>query len=94
MKACTICDFFSLYVLKNERKESKTQNNSDLMLETRVVNPKNTPMSSSMRDSKKCLKCIVSLALEFMVMVEFKASNNNQCPTSWFKTQVETIKLK
>jgi len=33
-----LCAFFSSYVLKNERKESKTPNTFDLMLEAKVVN--------------------------------------------------------
>jgi hypothetical protein len=75
-------------------KESETPNTSNLMLEARIVNSKKTPVSSSMRDSKKCFKCISSLALEVMVMVEFRAFDNKQCPIGWFKTQVETTRLK
>jgi hypothetical protein len=74
-----LCVFFSSDVLKNERKKSKTPNTSDLMLETKVTNCKKIPMSSSMKDSKKGLKCISSLVLKLMVMVEFKASDYNQC---------------
>jgi hypothetical protein len=44
--------FFFSYVLQNERKESKTPNTFNLMLETKVVNSKESPMSSSMKDSK------------------------------------------
>ncbi len=33
-------NFFSSYVLKNEKKESKTPNTNDLMLEPKVVNSK------------------------------------------------------
>jgi hypothetical protein len=51
-------------------------------------------VSSSMRNSKESFKCISSLALEFMVMVEFRAFDNNQCPIGWFKMQVETTRLK
>ncbi len=47
------------------------------MLEAKVVNFKNNLLSSSMKDSKKGLKCISSLALEFMVMEKFKAFDNN-----------------
>jgi hypothetical protein len=47
-----------------------------------------------MKDSKKGFKCISSLALELMVMAKFKAFHNNQCPVDWFKTQVETTRLK
>ncbi len=59
------CVFFSSYVLKNERKESKTPNIFYLMLEAKVA-----------------------------MMVEFRAFDNNQCPTDWFKMQIETIGLK
>jgi len=38
------------------------------MLDTKVVNFKESPMSSSMRDSKEGFKCISSLALKLMVM--------------------------
>jgi len=72
-----LCVFFSSYVLKNERKESKTPNNFNLMLEAKVVDFKNNLLSSSMRDSKKGFKCISSLALELMVMEKFKAFDNN-----------------
>jgi hypothetical protein len=64
------------------------------MLKVRVVNSKESIMSSSMRDSKESLKCISSLTLELMVMVEFKAFDNNQCLANWFKTQVKTIRFK
>jgi hypothetical protein len=74
-----MCVFFSSYVLNNERKESKTPNTFDLMLKVRVIHYKESPMSSSMKDSKEGLKCISSLALELMVMAKFKAFNNNQC---------------
>jgi hypothetical protein len=53
-----LCVFFFSYVLKNERKVFKTPNISNLMLEMRVVNLKKIPVSSSMKDSKKGLKCI------------------------------------
>jgi hypothetical protein len=51
-------------------------------------------MLSFTKDSNEDLKYISSLALELMVMVEFKASTNNQCPTNWFKLQTEIIGLK
>jgi hypothetical protein len=60
--------FFSSYVIKNERKESKTPNTFGLMLEASVVNFLKSPMSSSTRDSKEGFKCISSLALKLMVM--------------------------
>jgi hypothetical protein len=47
-----------------------------------------------MKDSKEGVKCISSVALELMVMVEFKAFDNNQCLVDWFKTQVKTIRLE
>jgi hypothetical protein len=47
------------------------------MLKAKVVNFKKTLVSSSMRDSKGGFKCTSSLALEFMVMVEFRAFDNN-----------------
>jgi hypothetical protein len=50
--------FFSSYVLKNERKEFKTPNTFNLMLEAKVVNFNETLMSSSMKDSKEGFKCI------------------------------------
>jgi hypothetical protein len=78
---------FSSYVLKNERKKSKTPNNFDLMLEARIVYSKESPMLSSLKDSKEGLKCISSLVLKLMVMAKFKASNNNQSAIDWFKTQ-------
>jgi hypothetical protein len=46
-------NFFSSYVLGNERKESQTLNTFDLMLEPIVVNSKKTLMPSSMKNSKK-----------------------------------------
>jgi hypothetical protein len=52
--------FFSSYVLKNKRKESKTPNTSNLTLKAKVVNFKENPMSSSMRVSKEGFKCISS----------------------------------
>ncbi len=64
------------------------------MLEAKIVNFKDNLLSSSMKDSKKGFKCISSLALELMVMAKFKAFHNNQCPVDWFKTQVETTRLK
>ncbi len=60
--------FFSSYVVKNERKESKTSNTFGLMLEASIVNFFKSPMSSSTRDSKEGFKCISSLALKLMVM--------------------------
>jgi len=60
--------FFSSYVVKNERKESKTSTTFGLMLEAKVVNSKENPTSSFMRDSKEGFKCISSLALKLMVM--------------------------
>jgi hypothetical protein len=33
-----LCVFFSSYVFKNERKESKTLNTFDLMLKAKVIN--------------------------------------------------------
>jgi hypothetical protein len=57
-----LCVFFSSYVFNNEKKESKTPNTFDLMLKVKVVTSKESPMSSSMKDSKKGLKCISSLA--------------------------------
>jgi hypothetical protein len=80
-----LCVFFSSHILKNERKESKILNTFDLMLKAKVANSKK--IQSFMRDSKKGLKYISSLVLKFMVMAKFKASNNNQCPTDWFKMQ-------
>jgi hypothetical protein len=59
------------------------------MLKVRVANSKESLVSSSMRDSKEGLKCISSLSLELMVTVEFKAFDNIQCLTDWFKTQVK-----
>jgi hypothetical protein len=88
------CVFFSSYVLKNERKEPQTPNIFDLMLEAKVANSKESLMSSFMKDSKEGLKCISSLVLKLIVMVEFKAFDNNQCPTDWFKMQIKTIGLK
>jgi hypothetical protein len=78
-KSKTSCYVFSSYVFKNERKESKTPNTFDLMLEVRVVNFCDNPMLSSMRDSKEGLKFISSLALELTLMVNFREFNNNQC---------------
>jgi hypothetical protein len=66
-----LCVFFSSYVFKNEKKASKTPNTFDLMLEAKVVNFKKSPILSSMKDSKEGLKCISSLALELIVIVEF-----------------------
>jgi hypothetical protein len=86
--------FFSSYVLKNERKEYKTPNTSNLMLEAKVVNFKESPMSSSMQVSKDGFKCISSLDLKLMVITKFKAFNNNQCPTNWSKMQAKIIRLK
>jgi hypothetical protein len=60
-----------LFICLQERKESKTPNTFDLMLEARVANFSKSPISSSMKDSNKGFKCISSLALELMVMVEF-----------------------
>jgi hypothetical protein len=57
------------------------------MLKVRVTNSKDCLVSSSMKGSKEGLKCISSLALEFMVMVEFRAFDNNQCLIDWFKTK-------
>jgi hypothetical protein len=48
-----LCVFFSSYVLKNERKESKTPNISNLMLEAKVANFKESSTSSFMKDSKE-----------------------------------------
>jgi hypothetical protein len=81
IKEKRLCVFFFSYVLNNERKKSKTPNTFDLMLEARVANFKESPMSSFMKDSKERLKCISSMDLELMVMAKFKASNNNQCLT-------------
>jgi len=81
-----LCVFFSSYIFKNERKEAKIPNTSNLMLETKVVNFKESQVSSSTRNSKG-LKCISSLALELMVMAIFKPFDNNQCPIDGFKTQ-------
>jgi hypothetical protein len=67
---------------------------SNLILEIKVANSKESPMSSSMKDSKEGLKCISSLVLDNMVMAKFKASNNNQCLANWFKMQVESTWLK
>jgi hypothetical protein len=64
------------------------------MLKGRVANSKESLVSSSTRDSKEGLKCISSLVLELMVMVEFKAFDNNQCLVDWFKTQIKTIRLE
>jgi hypothetical protein len=64
------------------------------MLEGRVGNFNDSPILSSMRDSKEGLKFISSLALKLMLMVEFRACNNNQCPIDWFKMQVETTCFK
>jgi hypothetical protein len=47
IKEGILCVFFSSYVLKNERKKSKTLNTSNLMLEAKVGNYKESPMSSS-----------------------------------------------
>jgi hypothetical protein len=77
-----LCVFFSSCVLKNEREESKTPNTFDLMFEARVANFKESRVLSSMKDSKKGLKCISSQVLKLMVMAKFKASNNNQCLTN------------
>jgi hypothetical protein len=57
-------------------KESKTLNNYDLILKAIVANFKESLMPSSMKDSKEGLKCISSLALKLIVMVEFKTSDN------------------
>jgi hypothetical protein len=51
-------------------------------------------MSSSMRVSKEGLKCISTQDLKLMVIIESKASNDNQCPTTWFQMQTEIIGLK
>jgi hypothetical protein len=77
-----LCIFFPSYVLKNERKKSKTPNISDLMLEARVVSSLKNPMLSFMRDSNEGPKYISSLDLKLMVMADFKVSDNNQCPTN------------
>jgi hypothetical protein len=89
-----LCVFFSLYVLKNERKESKTPNNFNLVLKARIVNFKDSLLLSSMKDSKKGFKHILSLILELMVMAKFMAFDNNQCPIDWFKMQAKTTRLK
>jgi hypothetical protein len=64
------------------------------MLEAKVAKCEKSPMSSFMKDSKEGLKCISSLVLKLMVMVEFKASDYNQCLTDWFKMQIKIIGLK
>jgi hypothetical protein len=51
-------------------------------------------MSSSTRFSKESLKCISTQDLKLMLITKFKASNNNQCPTTWFKMQTKIIRLK
>jgi hypothetical protein len=38
------------------------------MLDTKVINFKESPMSSSIRDSKEGFKCISSLALKLTMM--------------------------
>jgi len=48
------------------------------MLEARLVNSEKIPKSSSIRNSKEGLTLTSSLDLELIMIVEFKASNNNQ----------------
>jgi hypothetical protein len=49
---------------------------------------------SSIRDSQKGLTLISSLALELIVIVKFKASDNSQQPIDWFSTHAPTTWLK
>jgi hypothetical protein len=55
---------------------------------------KEIPKPSSIRDSKEGLTLTSSLALELIVIVKFKASNNNQRPIDWFSTHALTTWLK
>jgi hypothetical protein len=55
IKANMLCAFSSSYVFINKRKESKTPNTYDLMLEAKLVNLKKIPKSTSIRNSKKGL---------------------------------------
>jgi hypothetical protein len=64
------------------------------MLEARIVDFQHNLLSSSMKDSKKGFKCNSSLALELKVMEKFKAFDNIECLVDWFKTQIETTRLK
>jgi hypothetical protein len=61
----------------DERKESKTSNTYNLMLEARLANSKDISESSSIKNSKEGFALISSLALDIMI-VEFKALDNNQ----------------
>ncbi len=67
----------------------KNLNNYDLMLEAIVANCKKSLLSSSMRDSKEGFKCISSFALKLIVMVEFRASDNNQCLAYWIPQHIQ-----
>jgi hypothetical protein len=78
IKANMLCVFFSSYDFMDKRKESKTPNTSNLMLEARLANSTNIPESSSIRDSKEGFALTSSLALELIVIAKFKVLNNSQ----------------
>jgi hypothetical protein len=78
IKANMLCAFFSSYVFMDERKESRTPNTSNLMLEARLANSKEIPESSFIRDSKEGSALTFSLVLELIMIVEFKVLDNSQ----------------
>jgi hypothetical protein len=69
--------FFSSYVLINERKESKTPNTSNLMLEARPLNSKRNSQVIIHINSKESFTLTSSLALELIIIVKLRPSNNN-----------------
>jgi hypothetical protein len=78
----------------DERKDSKTPNTSNLMLEARFANSKEIPESSSIKDSKEGFALTSSLALEFIVIVEFKALDNRAQIIHYCLTNEPSIKRK
>jgi hypothetical protein len=88
-------NFFSSYVLKNEKKESKTPNTNNLMLEPKVVNlKKNSNVIIHEGLNGRFQMHFIPFFKTHCQMVKFKAFNNNQCLANWFKTQPETTRFE
>jgi hypothetical protein len=74
-----LCALFFSYFLNNDRKPSKTPHTSFLMLDASNDNTWATTESSSIKSYKLSKIPNSSLSFKFIMIVTFKALENNQC---------------
>jgi len=89
-----LCVLFPSYFFLNERKPFKTPHNFLIMLDASNDNSWATTKSSSIKSYKLNEIPDSFVSFRFIMIVTFKALENNQCPQDWFNTQALTIENK